>query len=771
MKFIRAFKELRKTDIPIAGGKGANLGELINIGMPVPPGFVITTPAYEEIAKKSRLEKSITKELKKNKNGDTIRKMILQTPVPGEIEKVIKNAFAKLGANEVAVRSSATVEDLAGAAFAGQQDSYLNIKQNELIDAIKKVWASLWSKRAIAYRDRLGIDQTTVKIAVVVQKMINAEIAGVLFTANVITGARDEMVINASPGLGEAVVSGKVIPDHFVLKKSFFGWQFTEQKQGKPKSNINKRALGKLANLGKTIQNHFGAPHDIEWAWANKKMFIVQSRPITALIAEPPKAGKLNKMFASIVAEVMPRRPYPLETLLLDFLINNFLQRAFKFAGFKITNPKKLLPQESGVVANFTGRLKIRPTIFIFLVPARLLYYILRYNPSKWKNDPLIKRATERIKKLEAKKFSRLSPKELVAIIPDSLQMFKTMITIRLRYLPRIALAILGIRIWLIFKGKSNVLATLLFTGVNTIVTKTNAKLEKLAKEINLKHNFQSEFQNFLKEFGYRESAGTMLIAEPSWKDKPEAVLEILKTMTNSPSKNAKTNWQKMRDEISQNRFFKKLLNTARLAHQIREDTRFYIMMPIRIIRLAVLEFGNRLKNKKVINAAEDIFYLKFEELEKIAKNFIISDKKSKKIKTLIISRKQKYKNLSTMPFVDPRIYKKETNEAGVIVSGTAGSPGVVEGPARLILNSSEFKKLRPGDILVAPYTNPSWTPLFEKAAGVVVDTGSVVSHAAIVAREYGIPAVMGAVEGTTKLKDNMIIRVDGTKGMVFKTN
>lgn len=213
--------ELAGSDLAVAGGKGANLGELIRVGLPVPPGFVVTTASYDRFVAHNHLGEIIARALREEPiSGATIRGAFEGAPIPPEVERDVVAAYAQLVRGPVAVRSSATAEDLPGAAFAGQQDTYLNIVGTEaLLDAVRRCWASLWTDRAIAYRERQEIDQQTVKLAVVVQHMIPAEAAGVMFTANPITGARDEIVIDASPGLGKAVVSGLVTPDRFVLDK------------------------------------------------------------------------------------------------------------------------------------------------------------------------------------------------------------------------------------------------------------------------------------------------------------------------------------------------------------------------------------------------------------------------------------------------------------------------------------------------------------------------------------------------------------------------
>src|SRR5574341_2689918 len=325
-----------RADLGQAGGKAANLGELIRAGFPVPAGFVVTTTAYDQFVAHNGLREKIASTLNKQENnGAAIRAAFENALIPPEVEQAVLEVYQVIKPHTVAVRSSATAEDLPEAAFAGQQDTYLNvIGADALWDAVRRCWASLWSDRAIAYRQRLGLDQQAVKIAVVVQRMAPAEAAGVLFTASTVTGARDEMMIEATPGLGEALVSGLVTADHFILRKQRRGWRIAERRAGRrevivrPRSEggvehvegqatadvpaLPDRALHQLANIGVVIQRHFGSPQDIEWAWADGRAYILQARPITALPSPPPQANRVVRLLASNFGEMLPVRPYPL---------------------------------------------------------------------------------------------------------------------------------------------------------------------------------------------------------------------------------------------------------------------------------------------------------------------------------------------------------------------------------------------------------------------------------------------------------------------------
>src|SRR5215207_7952594 len=355
MTYTAWFDEIRKDDLALAGGKGANLGELSRAGLPVPLGFVVTTKAYEAFVESNEMGDTIVKLASMPDSEDPkafeeasqkIHALFSGGKVPEKMAEEIRASYEKLdedGGAAVAVRSSATAEDLAGASFAGQQETYLNVRGEEaLLEAVKNCWASLWTARAMAYRARRGIDPATVSLAVVVQRMVESESAGVMFTANPSNGRRNEAVVSAAWGLGESVVSGSVTPDSMVVEK-VSGRVLSRETANKEvmtvyiESGIAERPVPEalerqpvlddetaatLSRYGTTIEHTFGTPQDIEWALAGGEFFIVQSRPITALpepMADPPTdwsvpIPKGTYWRASIVEQM----PDPLSPLFAD---------------------------------------------------------------------------------------------------------------------------------------------------------------------------------------------------------------------------------------------------------------------------------------------------------------------------------------------------------------------------------------------------------------------------------------------------------------------
>jgi len=313
-RLVTRIHAVGRDDLELAGGKGANLGELMRAGFPVPDGFIVSTEAYGTVVEDAGLAEVITAGLAARDDGATIRAAFENVTIPDGLAAAIIAAYTDLGLGPVAVRSSATAEDLAGAAFAGQQDTYLNVIGNAaVLDAVRRCWGSLWTERAIAYRRRQQIESVNLRIAVVVQLMVDAEFAGVMFTANPVTGTRDEVVVDATPGLGEAVVSGLVTPDHYVIDshgevrehspgrreviiRSTAGGGVTHSTEAGPEpSTLPDMVLTELAVLGRSVAAHFGRPQDIEWAYADGQIWLVQARPMTALPPPPVKLSRVQR--------------------------------------------------------------------------------------------------------------------------------------------------------------------------------------------------------------------------------------------------------------------------------------------------------------------------------------------------------------------------------------------------------------------------------------------------------------------------------------------
>jgi pyruvate,water dikinase len=375
MNYIRWFQAVGADDVGLVGGKGANLGEMAVAGLPVPPGFCLTAAAYRDFIQETGLDATIRSILAETRQDDPadaevktarIRGFIAEEEVPAAMAQQILEAYHRLGQElgaadaaqvPVAVRSSATAEDLPTASFAGQQDTYLNIRgTDDLLEHVRHCWASLWTARAVSYRTKQGFDHRQVYLAVVIQAMIESEVAGIMFTANPITGNRDEALLNASWGLGEAIVSGLVTPDTFTVRKSD-GHVVSRDLGAKERTieyareggtvemdtpaerrdapALSDEQVAELLAVSKQIENHYGAPQDIEWAYARGRFYILQSRAITTLAQPAAQAVDEIEYNRTMFVEIFPDPLSPLFLSVIRPLFHGMLDFTFEALGFK----------------------------------------------------------------------------------------------------------------------------------------------------------------------------------------------------------------------------------------------------------------------------------------------------------------------------------------------------------------------------------------------------------------------------------------------------
>ncbi|MFC5825380.1 PEP/pyruvate-binding domain-containing protein [Nonomuraea insulae] len=794
MKLVAPLNAFGRGDLPTAGGKGANLGELVRNGFPVPRGFVVTTYAYER--------------------GRETRAL------PGDLREAITGAYATLGGGPVAVRSSATAEDLPGAAFAGQQDTYLNVVgEDALLDAVRRCWDSLYTERAVAYRAKLGIDDAGVRIAVVVQSMVEAEMAGVMFTADPVSGDRERLVIDASSGLGEAVVSGLVTPDHYVvlpsgktdftpgrrevvIRAATGGGVVHEgqaagggvvhegqaagggvvhegqaaggavvQEAGSGVERLPEEALVELVRLGREVARHFGRPQDIEWAYAEGRVHLLQARPMTAL--PPPPVGRLNpfqRRLTTVLMEYLPERPYPIDMStwlpygpagLMGKVMGTFgIRRAFD--GF--------LQEEDGVVYRLLPP-SPRPTVKVLATPFRLLAKARRYDPAHWTRDRRFLDYLAAVEELGARDLRAMPWAELLRVPRQALALVEPVADLRVDYLPGTGLALLRLLVALRLLGRRALFGDLLH-GARTRTSDTNRALEHLAEVARRtgiqEAEFRQELAAFLKEYGHRETVSPILVTPPTWADAPEIVLGLVRALAAGPPERKEPGDALERllalSNPRRRARITRWVKAARAGVAFREDSHFYFMMPQPIVRRSLLEMGRRLRESGVLDRDDDVFHLRLEELERIADPATVE---SGPLRELVGARAAKREELSGVRLIDPAAIFPPAETGDALVTGAAAGGGVASGPVKVIMEPAGFDRLEAGDVLVCPYTNPSWTPLFQQAAAVVVDTGGTASHAAIVAREYGIPAVMGTGRATSVLKDGQMVTVNGDAGTV----
>lgn len=761
MTLVEPLRAFGRTDLALAGGKGANLGELVRAGFPVPDGFVVTTAAYDPAAE----------------------------TVPEELRERIAGAYRELGGGPVAVRSSATAEDLPGAAFAGQQDTYLNIVgEPDLIDAVRRCWASLRTERAVAYRRRLGVGEDEVRIAVVVQRMVEAETAGVMFTADPVSGARDRIVVDAGAGLGEAVVSGLVTPDHYVLDASGRVRERTRGRRevvirGTAGGGVTRQAgdtgaglllpddaLTELARLGTEVARHFGRPQDIEWARAHGRTWLVQARPMTALPPPPIRLGPAQRKLGSILLEYIPYRPYPMDMSTwvpygpagLMAKVTEYYGIGSAFDGF--------LPEVDGVVDRLVPP-SPHPTPGMLRTPFRLARMARRHDPARWTEDPRFTAFLAAVRELEEVDLAALPWAELVRVPRRALHLVQPIADLRISYLPRTGLAMLRLLVALKLRGRGALLGDLLM-GAPTRTQDANRALESLAALVRenpeLKDaltaervaefpEFHTAFQDFLREYGHRETASPILVTSPTWGESPGTVLDLVRLLVSEPRGGHPA-------EPSLGPRFDPLVRAARAGLAFREDSHFYFTKPLPLLRRSLLEIGRRLRDAGVLAEPEEVFHLRLEELEGVEE---FDRLPGERLRQIVRDRSARRAELAGVRLIDPKLVFPSRAIGDALVSGAPAGGGTATGPVAIIREPADFGKLAAGDVLVCPYTNPSWTPLFQRAAAVVVDSGGIASHAAIVAREYGIPAVMGTADGTSVLAYGQTVTVDGDAGLV----
>ena len=562
LAFVVDLTQLSAGDLAYGGGKAANLGELLRAGFPVPPGFVITTTAYDRVVSSNDLQQDIDNTL--HLGTAAVRAGFEEATIPLDVERAILEAYRRMGDGPVAVRSSATAEDLPEAAFAGQQETFLGVSgERALLDAVRRCWASLWSERAISYREHHELARAPVKLAVIVQRMVAADVAGVMFTANPVTGARDETIVEASAGLGEALVGGLVTPDHFVLRTTRHRWQIVERHQGRREVEVRPRAGGgveevagaaglgpvlpdavllQLARMGASIAKHFARPQDIEWAWADGKLFILQSRPITALPQPPSRPGRFEPQ--RFAADYLQIRPYPLDMTTWLAAVSNALPRMLPVSGL-IPSFARMWIENDGVVERLAAVPGIRPTPELLLAPARVIALARRFDPARWREDPILATMLSRIHELESRDLRSLSWSELLDTAREAMTMPLAIMEIRRRYFPRGALALAALWIILRVLHLEDRFAPLL-SGVDNRTLEANRALEALAAEIRgdpelaalfanqdsehllsalrqetTHHAFLERFTAFLDTYGHRETGSPLLVSQPTWKDSP----------------------------------------------------------------------------------------------------------------------------------------------------------------------------------------------------------------------------------------------------------
>jgi phosphohistidine swiveling domain-containing protein len=868
--------------LPLVGGKAANLGELIAAGLPVPAGFCVTTEAYRDMATAPELAEILDR-LAATPAGDTgalaglagqARERILATVMPAVVTDAIAAAYLDLGDGvPVAVRSSATAEDLPFASFAGQQDTYLNIVGVEaILDAVQRCWASLWTDRAVVYRVTNGINHATARLAVVVQHLVEATVAGVMFTANPVTGRRRQAVIDATPGLGEAVVSGAVNPDHFVVDLATGA--VLERRLGDKRLVIRARQgggtepsaqpasqtfcvtdeqLGALAVLGTRVEGHYGEPQDIEWAIDPAgSLWLTQARPVTTLFPLPaagPDDAGLRVYFCFSLAQGLHRPLTPMGLSAIRVIGASVVRLYGVRSNDAVAGPPAIRDAAGRVFVDITpimrsavGRALFPRVLDVMEARSaavlRSLFDDARLSVTHRSWWPFVGRigrlgvryrvpflAAQALARPPAarRRLARINLElERRATPPDSAPAEQRLdVAVRIlgdtaslvpRVLPAAAagFAMLGLAGRLLgADARPGELATVLRGLPHNVTTEMDLALWRLATRIRadtdaaevlrripaaelagryrtrtLPPVVQRGLEEFLDRYGHRAVAEIDL-GLPRWAEDPTHIIGVLANYLRLDDPERAPDVVFARGAAQAEAMVTTLtarargrgrvrgravgfaLNRVRQLAGVRELPKYYIVLVLAQVRRQVAAVGAQLAASGRLAAADDVFFL---DLGEAAAGLHGQD-----LRAVVTHRRQTYERELRRRHIPRVLFSDGTEpEAGTPpmtfgdggLVGTAASAGTVTGQARVVLDPTGAH-LQPGEILVAPSTDPGWTPLFLTAGGLVMEMGGANSHGAVVAREYGIPAVVGVPNATSLITTGQQLTVDGSSGLI----
>jgi phosphoenolpyruvate synthase/pyruvate phosphate dikinase len=857
--YVLDLQEIDQTQVAVVGGKGAHLGELSRIeGICVPGGFCVTTDAFQRILAQAPSIDDRLDRFSRLKPDDReairalsaeIRRVLEGIAIPEDLAAAITRSLARLGEQVAyAVRSSATAEDLPTASFAGQQDTYLNVVgPAAILRHVSRCWASLFTERAVTYRLRNGFDHRKVQMAVVVQRMVFPHAAGILFTADPVTSNRKVASVEASFGLGEALVSGLVNPDVYKVRDGEVVGKAVATKQlaihASPAGGTQEQAIEperqeqpaltdvqivRLAQLGRRIEAHFGRPQDIEWCLVDDGFQIVQSRPITTLFPIPAASDHQNHVYVSVGHQQMMTDPMkPLGLSLWQLTTPRPMSEA---AGRLFVDVTRDLASPAGRAGHLKALGRSDPLIgdalqtilergdFISILPDEGPGGTPAGEPpAPIETDPaivdeLIERSQTSIATLK-RDIRTKSGSALLDFICADIQKLK-----RILFDPRsfqVFTAAIEATWWLneqlqAWLGEKNAADTLTQSVPHNVTAEMGLALLDVADVIRphpdvvvfLQHvedeGFLDELptlaggreardaiQAYLDKYGMR-CVGEIDITRPRWSERPTTLVPmILGNIKNFEPGAGKRRFEQGRQEACKKEQellarlralpdgepkaeeAKRMIDRVRTFIGYREYPKYGMVSRYFVYKQALLEEAERLVQAHVLREKQDIFYVTFQELHDVVRTHQVDDQ-------LIRQRKDAFRSYQAL--TPPRVltsdgeviagtYRRDDVPAGALV-GLPVSAGTIEGRARVILDIAQAD-LEAGDILVTAYTDPSWTPLFVAINGLVTEVGGLMTHGAVIAREYGLPAVVGVAQATQLIRDGQRIRVHGTDGYV----
>ena len=827
---VLEFDDSAAAEAQLSGGKGASLARLTQGGFPVPGGVIAAAPAYRAFLHAvpgvaARIA-ALTPEDPAALHAQCVelRAMLHATALPAELEAALRARLpALLAQGKVSVRSSATLEDLAGAAFAGQHDTYLNVDGvDDVIDAVRRCFASLWEDRAVRYRHEKGFGLDAAAMAVVIQRMVKSEVAGVAFSLNPISGALDQVVVNAAYGLGETVVSGEGGIDQFVLDKktgavveqviaskdhALIGTDAGTERVEVPaaereRPSLDDAQLRELANLVRRVERFYGFPQDVEWATADGQLHLLQSRPVTEFPARWTRD------------ESAERFPNPVTPLTWDFTTEGFhesLTHSLQLMGFPPFKGHWFSVFDGYVYGNqtavqlFTAAQQVSFDSLDELrrMRQRLVdtYRWVQELPVTWARD--LDRYLLQLGRLAAVDLDRLDDDALWRHVMDidalGRDYFRPNIAISIthgvlhRTLYRLIAFVYGpekaAERYDTLTGFTELKTNLVNRDLHRLSTmvRADAALAALLRDTDRRRiweqglldahpAFATAFQRFIENHGHREVDFDTYV--PTWSGQPWVVLENLRLMVMQPDAHdpaARESDLRSRQSAAEREFLaaapEELRNFAaellRLArtYTALDDLEHYQTTRLNpISRAAMMALGARLVQRAMFKQADDIFFIRKRTLEQLmaGESVEAAAAEESRVNRVAYERQQR-----TPP---PRVWGEEPEIAPEgALRGLPGSPGVAEGPVCRVFSVDDFAHFVPGSVLVARTTNPAWTPLFYSAVAVITESGGPLSHGAVTAREVGIPAVMAVHGALSALQDGERVRVSGTQGAVTR--
>ncbi|MEO3836893.1 rifamycin-inactivating phosphotransferase [Nonomuraea sp. B10E8] len=862
--YVMGFEHIDATNIAEVGGKGAHLGELSRIdGVRVPDGFCVTTDAFERVvAEAASIDAQL--DLLARVNPDDrgairtlsadIRRVVEGVAVPDDLVAAISEALARLGEQtSCAVRSSATAEDLPTASFAGQQDSYLNVVGlDAVLRHVRRCWASLFTERAVTYRCRNGFDHRRVRMAVVVQRMVFPDAAGILFTADPVTSNRKAATVEAGWGLGEALVSGLVAGDVYTVRDDQVvttevatKTRFVEASPGggtqeaptdprrQTQPALTEAQVVRLVRLGRRVEEHFGRPQDIEWCLAGDDFHIVQSRPITTLFPLPPADDRENHLYVSVGhQQMMTDAMKPLGLSLWQLTTPRSMHEA---GGRLFVDVAPLLARPAGRASLIEALGRSDPLIREALQSVVDRGDFLRSlpdddsgaapagdSPALIEADPaivtqLIRDNQESVATLQGKIQGLSGPALLDFILADIAELKRVLFDPRSHQVIMTGFEAawwLNDRLeeWL---GEKNAADTLTQSVPHNVTSEMGLALLDVADTIRphadvvrFLHRVVDEgregdgflnelpglpggqeahdaIRDYLDEYGMR-CAGEIDITRTRWSENPAMLVRtILGNIKNFEPGAGKRRFEQGRREAQRKEQelltrlralphgeqkaeeAKRMIDRIRTFAGYREYPKYGMIRRYFVYKQALLQEADRLVASGVLREREDIFFLRFQELREVVRTDDVDAE-------LVLERRAAFRSYE--PLTPPRVftsdgevitgrYRSEDAPPGAL-AGLPVSAGTVEGRARVVMDMARAD-LEEGDILVTAYTDPSWTPLFVTVAGLVTEVGGLMTHGAVIAREYGLPAVVGVEQATRLIRDGQRIRVHGTGGYV----